>query len=112
MSFQQIIELAGYTHRVSQMINVFEDVNKGNFVKVGKSKEASPSSNFGVLEWDSTGEPERLVYGQVVDLQSMSKVPATKTDGDIMLENVSIITPSGDVVVPDLSLKVIMLASS
>ena len=102
----QIIELAGYTHRVSQMINVFEDINEGHFVKTGKLKEISQAKNYGVMEVDSLNGS--LGHGQVVDLHGLMKVQAKKTDGDIMLENISIITPGGDVVVPNLSLQVIL----
>ncbi|XP_065066834.1 ATP-binding cassette sub-family D member 2-like [Rhopilema esculentum] len=103
-SYKEIIELAGYTHRVSQMINVFEDINKGHFVKTGKLKEISQAKNYGVLEVDSLDGG--LGHGQVVDLQGLMKVQAKKTDGDIMLQNISIITPGGDVVVPNLSLQI------
>lgn len=89
------------------MINVFEDINKGNFIKVGKLKEIAPSDvsrkeNLN-LEADHSME---FLHGQVVDLQMLKKLDAKRTEGDIQLENISVITPSGDVVVPDLSLQV------
>ena len=89
------------------MINVFEDINKGNFMKIAKAKELMPSNNMGTLDL-ATGSSHHMkfLHGQVVDLQRLPKVSAKRTNGNIMLENVSVVTPSGDVVVPNLSLQV------
>eukprot|EP00794_Sanderia_malayensis_P006040 gene6040-6742_t len=99
-SYKEIIELAGYTQRVSQMISVFDDINKGHYVKAKKSKEAW-DSHFALHEIQEAGN---FKYGQVVNLQQLANVSATETKGDIVLEHLSVITPNGDVVVPDLSL--------
>ena len=89
------------------MINVFEDINKGNFTKITKAKEIMPSDKMGSLDLTTEGRHHtKFLHGQVVDLQKLPKVSAKRTNGDIMLENVSVITPSGDIVVPNLSLQV------
>ena len=89
------------------MINVFEDINKGNFLKVSKAKELMPIDNADTLGQATEGSHHRsFLHGQVVNLQRLPKVSAKRTNGDIVLEHVSVITPSGDVVVPDLSLQV------
>ena len=87
------------------MINVFEDINNGNYKKIAKIKETSLGSKFEMLNQfgDASGS---FSYGQVVDLQSLPKVDPMGTEGDILIDHVSIITPNGDVVVPDLTLTV------
>ena len=93
---------------MSQLINVFEDINKGNFIKINKVKEILPPESLGghhhrKSEIDQVGG---FSHGQVVDLQKLPKVAAIRTNGDMQLEHVAVITPSGDVVVPNLSLRV------
>ena len=76
-------------------------------MKIAKVKEIMPSNKIEGLDLVSAGSHDmQFCHGQVVNLQKLPKVSAKSTSGDIKLENVSVITPSGDVVVPDLSLQV------
>ena len=78
-AYKEIVELAGYTSRVATMIEVFQDCSTGKYHK--QAMITSP--------------------GFSVD----SKVTES-LDGTIILDNVPIVTPNGDVVVPSLSIKV------
>ena len=89
------------------MINVFEDINEGNFIKLSKAKELMPNFEQDPQDLVSGDTSQaKFLHGQVVNLQKLPKVSAKITDGDIKLKHISVITPSGDVVVPDLSLQV------
>lgn len=114
-SYKEITELAGYTARVSEMLHVFEEVQKGHYemgatVKEdkGESKRVSnpetpPTKLTPTLEESPSDEhqveedprPRPLGEGQVVE-----------SEDTILLENVPIITPNRDVVVKDLSFQV------
>jgi ABC-type uncharacterized transport system fused permease/ATPase subunit len=78
-SWKEVTELAGYTARVSDMMETFSDVQRGRFVKtVG-------------------AEADRLLQqrGEVVDDQPL-----------IRLEDVPVMTPNGDVLVRRLSFEI------
>jgi len=76
-SYKEIVELAGYTARVGEMLEVFNEVSQGVYTKSVSNKFHHPS-------------------GQVLDSK----------DGCIRLCNVPIVTPTGDVVVQSVSLDI------
>ncbi|CAL1527025.1 unnamed protein product [Lymnaea stagnalis] len=87
-SYKEITELAGYTSRVSQMFEVFEDVKMGRYQRNTVTKQKSHKVNH-----------ERIAgplvqKGDVIDTQST-----------IIIEDLPIITPNGDIIVQSLSLK-------
>ncbi|CAK8696772.1 unnamed protein product [Clavelina lepadiformis] len=82
-SYKEITELAGYTSRVWNMFEVFSDVSKGHYVKGTDSADASYTG----VTMEIKGDVE-------------------ETERDIIVENVPVITPNGDVVVKTLDLKV------
>lgn len=75
-SYKEIVELAGYTSRVGKMLEVFQEVSEGKYTRSLVS--SAPSR----------------IEGNVL----------TSTDGSIRLCDVPIVTPTGDMVVPCLSL--------
>ncbi|XP_054274090.1 ATP-binding cassette sub-family D member 1 [Macrosteles quadrilineatus] len=90
-SYKEIVELAGYTSRVSQMLDVFDQVSRGQYRKTTvAAKSLLRSSSLQYING------QLLVKGEVCD----------SPDGSIELREVPIVTPNGDVVVPSLSLKV------
>ncbi|XP_064483670.1 ATP-binding cassette sub-family D member 1-like [Ornithodoros turicata] len=90
-SYKEITELAGYTGRVSKMLSVFEDVSESRYRRALATTEVSVKRAFAMKDISfKDGMP--LIRGTVVD-----------RNGVIVLENVPIITPNCDVVVPSLT---------
>ncbi|KAJ2455483.1 ATP-binding cassette long-chain fatty acid transporter pxa2 [Coemansia sp. RSA 2336] len=88
-SYREIVELAGYAERVSDLLGVLDDVNAGNYEKtrVGQAAEKL---------YDSANEPDIISQrGKVVE----------STD-DVEFINVPIVSPNGDVLVRELSFHV------
>lgn len=82
-SYKEISQLAGYTARVSSLLNVIEDIQKGHFEKALVSS-ASIDANAKVL----AGRGE-LTEGE-----------------DIEFTEVPIVSPNGDILVPNLTFKI------
>ncbi|UYV65684.1 ABCD2 [Cordylochernes scorpioides] len=81
-----ITELAGYTARVSRMLTVFEDVSQSRYQRTVATNTTKSHRDL----YFKDGMPE--IKGEVVE-----------KDGIIRLENVPVITPNCDIVVPQLS---------
>jgi ATP-binding cassette subfamily D (ALD) long-chain fatty acid import protein len=79
-SYKEVMELAGYTSRVSSLLDVMDDVQAGNFSK-NLVSSSDTETNAAVLK-------------------GRGKVIASK---DIKFTDVPIISPNGDVLVPALS---------
>ncbi|KAG7215945.1 hypothetical protein INR49_031541 [Caranx melampygus] len=88
----QVTELAGYTARVHNMFEVFEDVQRGVY------KRSSLSATTGA---EKKNKPEMHIEGPLE-----IKGEVIDVDKGIVCENVPIITPSGDVVVSCLNFEV------
>ena len=93
--------MAGYTERVYQLIDVFEDIHRDHFIRVTSSKNLSLEEKI----WDACLDTQ-FVHGQVVAIDVLPRVTPKFTGGDIVLKNVPIVAPSGDVVCPSLTIKV------
>ena len=83
------------------MLHVFEDVHANRFVR-SSAQETSVEEQLA----NAVACPGSLRHGEVVALGSLPRVTATCSDGSMDLRNVPIITPSGDVVCPSLTLKI------
>ncbi|KAF5377615.1 hypothetical protein D9615_005102 [Tricholomella constricta] len=82
-SYKDLSELAGYTARVSLLLDTMKDVRKGKFEKA-LVNSATIGENANILRG----------HGQVIESE------------DIQFENVPIVTPNGDVLVKSLSFQV------
>ncbi|XP_068193011.1 ATP-binding cassette sub-family D member 1 [Antennarius striatus] len=93
-SYKEVTELAGYTSRVSEMLGVFEDVNKGIYRRSADHEE------------ESTGRGGVIQHGQRVSGPLEIKGRVISVETGIRCENLPIITPTGDVVVSSLNIQV------
>ncbi|XP_044251280.1 ATP-binding cassette sub-family D member 1 isoform X1 [Drosophila takahashii] len=90
-SYKEIVSLAGYTHRVAGMMDVFEETAQGVYCK---SSVIENDQSSGIIEFRN-GKPiakGRIIYSD--DPENMS----------INLRAVPVVTPNCDIVVPKLTL--------
>ncbi|KIK71371.1 hypothetical protein GYMLUDRAFT_186063 [Collybiopsis luxurians FD-317 M1] len=85
-SYKDLSELAGYTARVSALLETMEDIKKGKFEKA-------------LVSSASTEENAKILQGR-------GDVIITEDSDDIQFENVPIVTPNGDVLVKSLSFRI------
>ncbi|XP_018496453.1 ATP-binding cassette sub-family D member 1 [Galendromus occidentalis] len=92
-SYKEITELAGYTARVAKMFEVFEEVSENKYkrpaVQNSMKSDDCRKERAGITVGEE-GVP--IIRGTVKEIH----------DG-VCLENVPVVTPNGDVVVPSLS---------
>jgi len=84
LALKEISELAGYTERVSEMIQVFQDVEKGEYKKQLVTVSGKP-------------QIDTKLRGQLVegDLIKFDNVPIVSPNGDILTEKISFEVSSG-----------------
>uniref|UniRef100_U5ESG0 Putative long-chain acyl-coa transporter n=1 Tax=Corethrella appendiculata TaxID=1370023 RepID=U5ESG0_9DIPT len=90
-SYKEIVALAGYTHRVAGMFEVFEDVSKGIYKRTTVASENC--NQAGILEFQD-GQP--IAKGKIL----------YSDDDSIALDSVPVVTPNCDIVVSSLTLRI------
>ena len=100
----QIAELSGYTSRVSEMFAVFEDLQKGHYIRQVNPIEQKRRDSIDKAEEAVVTGP--VGHGEVVDVNQLPGGEVVDTEGAIVLQDVAIITPCGDVIVSSLSFEV------
>ncbi|XP_034027719.1 ATP-binding cassette sub-family D member 1 isoform X2 [Thalassophryne amazonica] len=94
-SYKEVTELTGYTSRVSEMLNVFEDVRDGLYRRSTETEDAG-----------GAGEGAVIQHGQRVCGHVSSRGQVISVEKGIRCEQLPIITPTGDVVVSSLNIQV------
>lgn len=120
----QVTELAGYTARVSEMLDVFEDVNQGIYRRSADREEEELAAGGGAAvgavqhgqrvcgPLDIRGEPGRWCsfhlkpFCSILTCVLMCAGQVISVEKGIRCENLPIITPTGDVVVSSLNIQV------
>lgn len=91
-SYKEITELAGYTHRVSEMIQVFEDVRNGRY-----EKQLATTASLELMQSRGT----YLFY-----IRNITREIGKVEDADyIEFSDVPIISPNGDILVDSLNFR-------
>uniref|UniRef100_UPI003AAF8110 ATP-binding cassette sub-family D member 1-like n=1 Tax=Centroberyx gerrardi TaxID=166262 RepID=UPI003AAF8110 len=94
-SYKEVTELAGYTARVSEMFDVFEEVKEGIYCRSTAGEERERETEGGGVQHGQRVGGRLQMRGQVITVEN-----------GIRCENLPIITPTGDVVVSSLNMQV------
>ena len=92
-SYKEISELAGYTARVSELVDVFEDISHNKFVK-------------GTLALGANGSKEDKALDSGMDKELLSRRGEVVISDVIEFEDVPIVSPNGDVLVKSLNFRI------
>lgn len=85
----KVAELAGHTNRVYKMLRVFDECAHEKYQRLPTIKEENGSVGIKLDQQDCS------IKGQIIE-----------STEDIIAENVPVITPNGDIIIENLSLKV------
>ncbi|XP_060914373.1 ATP-binding cassette sub-family D member 1 [Labrus mixtus] len=107
-SYKEVTELAGYTSRVSEMLDVFEDVNEGIYRRSADTEEELTGGGGGAggAAGGGGGGGAVIQHGQRVCGPLQIRGNVISVEKGIRCENLPIITPTGDVVVSCLNIQV------
>ncbi|KAI9535889.1 hypothetical protein NQZ68_039256, partial [Dissostichus eleginoides] len=107
-SYKEVTELAGHTARVSEMLDVFEDVNEGVYRRPAdwEEEEESAGGEESARVEEGGEEGSEVHPGQRVCGRLEIRGQVISVEKGIRCENLPIITPNGDVVVSSLNIQV------
>lgn len=99
-SYKDLSELAGYTARVSLLLDTMKDIRNGKFEKARVSSATTGQDAYSKIDHPHCS---LVVHHLSSVLQGRGQVIESE---DIRFENVPIVTPNGDVLVKSLSFHV------
>lgn len=110
-SYKEVIELSGFTRRVYDMFQLFENVNRQASLSDRPQQQSKDFKALVPLSSDKDiSTLPTIVYGSSLNSEQLAKlrglVYESKDQHSIIVESISVITPNGDIIVPCLSLKV------
>lgn len=94
-SYKEIVALAGYTHRVAGMLQVFDETANGVYDKTRVVSAIEEQNNAGILEFRN-GHP--VANGKIIYTNEEDSM------NSISLRSVPVVTPNCDIVVASLTL--------
>ena len=98
-SYKEITELAGYTSRVAQLLNVMDDIQAGRYEKKLVSSASAPTS-------DSTSTAVAVPTKSIHDSSVLSNRGTIIASEEIYFDSVPIVSPNGDILVKALTFQV------
>ncbi|KAJ2756495.1 ATP-binding cassette long-chain fatty acid transporter pxa2 [Coemansia sp. BCRC 34490] len=95
-SYKEVVEMAGYAERVTDLLTVLDDVSEGRFVKAKVGKAAEKASNTG----EDSDDAEDLVNqrGSLVESKDEVEfidVPIVSPNGDVLVRKLSFLVKPG-----------------
>ncbi|KAJ1733193.1 ATP-binding cassette long-chain fatty acid transporter pxa2 [Coemansia sp. Benny D160-2] len=95
-SYKEVVEMAGYAERVTDLLTVLDDVSEGRFVKAKVGKAAEKASNTG----EDSDDAEDLVNqrGSLVESKDEVEfidVPIVSPNGDVLVRKLSFLVNPG-----------------
>ncbi|PVU88980.1 hypothetical protein BB561_005622 [Smittium simulii] len=95
-TYKELVQLSGYTKRVSELLEVLDDVSKGKFIKNKISLLGQDSQNsLNFIQVDTQNMDRK--FGLVVesDYIFFDKVPVVSPTGDVLIEKLSYVVQPG-----------------
>lgn len=116
-SYKDVYELVGYTDRVYRMLSVFDEVDRWRCCRTATNSHpqgaTTVSSDASVARCVGNTGSEALVptlpsIAEETSLSASQNIGVVRetTDGSIIVRNVSIVAPSGEVIVEDVSMEI------
>ncbi|KAM3872294.1 ATP-binding cassette sub-family D member 1 [Diretmus argenteus] len=106
ISYKEVTELAGYTARVYEMFDVFEDMKEGIYRRSAGEEERKQQGGGGAAGGAAEGGAVVVQHGVRVEGRLQMRGQVISVEKGICCKNLPIITPTGDVVVSSLNIQV------
>ena len=92
-AYKEVVELAGYTARVAEMVQVFEDCSVGNYKKNVVADSLDPKKGLGRRRLDSIRQSVSLDFGPSGAPLINGNIEESD-DGTIVIQDVMVFKPS------------------
>eukprot|EP01097_Dermamoeba_algensis_P006322 TRINITY_DN3955_c0_g1_i1.p1 TRINITY_DN3955_c0_g1~~TRINITY_DN3955_c0_g1_i1.p1 ORF type:complete len:688 (+),score=132.04 TRINITY_DN3955_c0_g1_i1:38-2065(+) len=105
---REMTRLAGFTARVTELMDVLRDLNQGRYIRTMVAKEPENESELSEESKEKLKEKREKALKQKETLASLKPESGEIIEVDhlIRFENVPLVTPNGDVLVRDMNFEV------